>query len=330
MGDPRKRRLGKKRGEEGYGEGRATIAFGDDVLMDEDEMVAKLLSCLEAPDYQPPTLPSVALELMSLSQQPEVEIADVIGLLEQDTMITGRILKLVQSPVYSGAAKIESLNDALMRLGLRTLRDLVMEIAMTLKVFKSADYQDTMDFLRRHATMSAHISKIVCKYTPIEGEFAFMAGLLHDVGIAGTLLALSDRKGKRETPPDPIAIWPAVHRVHERAGELMAEHWQLPADLKLCISNHHQVLIQGHAHPLAATACVADDMAHDLGFGVIPKEGEAVEAMTELERDCVSAHTGVDRSGAKTLEQAREALQLDDAQIALVRNDAVDLIEKFE
>jgi HD-like signal output (HDOD) protein len=77
---------------------------------------------------------------------------------------------------------------------------------------------------------------VICNYTPVDGEFASMAGLLHDVGIAGTLLALSEGKGKRRTPPELISIWPAVDRVHQRAGDLMAQHWELPSDLRLAIS----------------------------------------------------------------------------------------------
>jgi hypothetical protein len=86
------RKLGKSKGEEGYGDGRARIASGDDVLLDEEAMVETLLACLNAPDYQPPTLPSVAVDLMSLSQQPDVDLDDVVKLLERDSLIAGRIL----------------------------------------------------------------------------------------------------------------------------------------------------------------------------------------------------------------------------------------------
>ncbi len=326
----KKKRLGKRKGEEGYGEGKATIAFTDDVLLDEEAMVAKLLACLEAPDYRPPTLPAVALELMELARRPEVEIQDVVSLLEKDGFIAGRILKLVQSPVYAGAARIESLHDALMRLGIKTLRDLVMEISMNMKVFKSEDYTDTMEFLRRHATATAHISKAVCKHTEVEGEYAFMAGLLHDVGIAGTLLALSDRKGPRAKPPDLIAIWPAVDRVHERAAELMAEHWELPEELRTVLAAHHQVILKGEPHPLAATVCLADDLAHGLGFGVLPKENDRLEELSEMERDCIRSHTGVDRSSEKTLEHAANALGLGAEQIELVRADAAQAVEALQ
>jgi HD-like signal output (HDOD) protein len=323
------RKLGKSKGEEGYGDGRARIASGDDVLLDEEAMVETLLACLNAPDYQPPTLPSVAVDLMSLSQQPDVDLDDVVKLLERDSLIAGRILKLVQSPIYAGAAQLSSLRDALMRVGLRTLRDLVMEIAMNLKVFRSSDYADTMELLRRHSTMTAHLAKVVCKYSPVEGEYAFMAGLLHDVGIAGTLLALSDRKGRRKTPPALVAIWPAVDRVHQRAAEIMAGHWGLPAEITLALGAHHQVILQGQPHPLAATLAIADDLAHELGFGVIPKEDDRVEEMSLLEKDCVRSHTQVDRSPPRTLEHAREALQLNEAQMDLIRSDAAQIVEQL-
>jgi HD-like signal output (HDOD) protein len=272
----------------------------------------------------------VAIDLMSLSRQPDVDFDDVVALLEQDSMIAGRIIKLVQSPIYCGASKLTSLHDTLVRLGLRTLRDVVMEIAMNLKVFKSPDYADTMELIRRHSSMTAHLSKLICKHTAIEGDYAFMAGLLHDVGIAGTLLALSERKGKRKTPPDLISIWPAVDRVHQSAAELMAEHWKLPAEIKMAISAHHQVMIKGSAHPLAATVSLAEDLAHEIGLGVVPKESDRMEGMSGVEKDCVRSHTNVDRSSPKTLEHSREALQLTDAQMELIRQDAAELTSKFD
>jgi len=323
------KKFGKSKGEAGYGQGRAVIAEGDDVLLDKESMVETLLACLNAPDYRPPTLPSVALDLMNLSQKSDVEIDEVVSLIEKDSLIAGRILKLVQSPVYSGVTPLSSLRDALMRLGLNTLRDLVMEMAMNLKVFRSADYADTMELLKRHSSATAHLCKVVSKYTPVEGDFAFLAGLLHDVGIAGTLLALSDRKGKRKTPPDLIAIWPAVDDVHQHAATLMAEQWGLPSELKLPIASHHQVIIQGEAHPLAATVAIANELAHEFGWGLLPKEDGELLEMTELERDCVLSHTEVDRSSESTLERSREALRLTDEQMALIREEAPSVLENI-
>ena len=324
---------GKKKGEEGYGQGVARIAWDDDVLVDEERIVEILLACLKAPGYEPPTLPNVAVDLMRLSQQAEVGFDEVVELLERDGMLAGRVLKVVQSPLYSGAMPTASLRDALVRLGLRTLRDLVMEIAMNLKVFKSEHYAETMELLRRHSSATAQIAKVVSKYTAMEGEYAFLVGLLHDVGIAGTLLALSHAMGAqptRKAPPDLIAIWPALDRVHEQAAEMLAEHWQLPPDLKMAVGAHHQVLIQGFPHPLSATVAIANELAHDLGYGVLPKEDTPLVELSELERDCVASHTSVDHSTPKTLEHAREALGLGDEQMQLIEREARQVLEQME
>ena len=324
-----KKKLGKSKGEEGYGQGEVTIAEGDDVLLDEEVMVERLLGMIESPDYRPPTLPAVAVELMQLSQRSDVEIDDVVALLEQDSMIAGRVLKIVGSAGMAGAVKITSLREATMRIGLATIRDIVMEIALNMRVFKNEDYGDTMELLRRHATVTAHFARILAKYTTLESEYAFMGGLMHDVGIAGTLLALSEAKTRRKPPPDLISIWPAVDRVHQRAGELMAKHWDLPPDIQMAISAHHQVLLGGQPHPLAAAIALANEMAHFFGQGVIPKEGAALEEMSAAQADCVRSFTTIDKSTPKTLVAAREALSLDEKTLGLIRKESEEALEQI-
>jgi HD-like signal output (HDOD) protein len=262
---------------------------------------------------------------MSVAQRTDVKIDEVVKLLEQDSLIAGRVLKVVGSAVYTGVGKVTSLREATLRLGLNTIRDLVVEIAMNMRVFKSTEYAETMELLRRHATATAHLCRVVSRYTTIDAEFSFLTGLLHDVGIAGTLLALSDDKAKRKAPPDLISIWPALDRVHQRAGELMASHWALPPDIRFALSAHHQVLLQGYPHPLAATVAIANELAHELGAGVTPRASDADEKPDE-ERDCLRAHAGVDRSPAATLAQASEALGLAEANLSLIRREAEDVI----
>lgn len=307
------------------------------MFVDEEAMVAELLACLEAPEYRPPTLPVVAVELMTLSSRADVAIEDVVALLERDNLIAGRVLQQAGSAALagSGGVKPRSLREATMRLGLLRIRDIVMEIAMNLRVFKSEAYGDAMERIRRHAVATAHLSSLVCRYTPIEGEFAFMAGLLHDVGIAGTLLALSERKGKggrRVAPPNLLAIWPAVDRVHARAGEIMAKHWQLPPEIRLAISVHHQVLCDGHPHPLAATLAIADDLAHAEGVGLVPtadeKQCEDGDTLA-TDEDCMSTHARIDRSSDKTLERAREALGLDARLQELIAGEAKGVLAQL-
>ena len=50
----------------------------------------------------------------------------------------------------------------------------------------------------------------------------------------------------------------------------MAKMWQLPLEIQMVVGAHHQVLIEGFAHPLAATVCLANALAHERGLGTVP------------------------------------------------------------
>ena len=305
----------KKEGSKGPG----VVKLRLDPSLGEDELTRRLLEAFGSDDYRPPTLPSVATELMALSQKPDVGIDDVTELLERDSMLTGRIMKLVRSPVYSGGADIPSLQNAILRLGLNTLRDVVLETCMGMRVFRADAYTDTMERLRRHSTFTGYAARIVARYTAIDQEYAFLCGLLHDVGVAGALITMGEQKRR----PDLAYLWPAIDRCHPKVGAVMARFWDLPMEVQLAIEYHHQVLVEGYPHPLAATIALADELAHEMGFGLID-EAEAGGG----EDVSVGTHVAADRSVAATLDRAREALGLSDAQLELIRSEVEPLREQ--
>ena len=305
-------------GKRGYGRGEAEIDADDDVLIDEGAIRERILSVFRAPDYQPPTLPSTATQLMTLSQNPEVGFDEVVSLLERDQMLAARVLKLSRSPIYGGASRIDSLRDALMRLGLRTLRDIVLEAAMNLRVFRSEAYTGPMERLRAHSQAVAVTSRIVSKYTPVEGEYAYLCGLLHDVGVAGILVSLADvPKGK--AAPDLSILWPAIDAAHAEAGTMMAKIWDLPPEIPMVLDAHHRVEIEGYPHPMGATICIADQVAGELGYGFVPSD-EADDEKDDLAG--LTTHPGTDATGPVPIERAREALALTDATLELIRDEA--------
>lgn len=305
-----KKRQGKSRNEEGYGQGKAAIAWDDEVLMDDAALKERLLEVFRAPSYQPPKLPSTAQQLLAVSQRPDTDLAEVTALLEQDEMLAARVFGLASSAAYASAGKVGSLNEALMRLGLKTFRDLVLEIAMNMRVFRCDAYSAPMERLRHHSRVTAHLARIVCRYCTIDGELAFLAGLLHDVGIAGSLIALADVPPRQKVPELSI-LWPAIDQVHPDAAALMAELWEFPPELPLVLRAHHHVEYEGHLHPLAAALCIADDLANTLGAGLVGRDEKEDEEAGDDEAALVamlSTHTKLDRSSPATLERAYGAL----------------------
>ena len=306
---------GKRRNEPGYGQGEHSIAIDDDVLLDEKALKMRLLEAFHRPGYQPPALPSTAFEIMELSRRSDISFDDVAQVIESDAMLAAAVVRRARSPVYDRSGCIESLRDALTRLGLRTLRDIVLEAAMNMRVFKCPAYAPAMERLRRHSAATGRLARLVARHAGVPDEFAFLCGLLHDVGMAGVLLALGDVPRGQKAPALEVA-WPAIDGVHEAAGERIGSLWNLPAEILTAIKMHHAPESGGACDPAAATVCLAEQLANERGLGFAPDEaGEDADAQ-------LSMHVELDRSAERVVAAARDALGLDAARWDEVAREA--------
>lgn len=241
-----------------------------------------------SPDYEPPKLPAVAMELMRMSQDANVSREALVGVLERDALLAARVLKRARSAAYGGRHPVTDLSQAVARLGLRQLSDLVLLESMRGEIFRTPGYDEPMVALADHGQVTAIVSRIVCKVCNIPGDFAYMCGLLHDVGMLAGLLVVSHRRRR----PLPIEeVWPVIHAVHEEAGATIAEAWKLPPHIKQVIRLHHRVVDQGFPHAMAAAVLVAENTAIELGFGhggpegdVDPAAWSAAVELLELDR----------------------------------------------
>lgn len=227
---------------------------------------AQLIETFDNPEYRPPPLPGVALELLSLSNRDDATIDRVVRLLEQDEMLAGGVMRLIGSPLYAGRSRIRSLKEAVVRLGVRTVRDLVFETALHQGVFRLAEYGETIEQIRRHSTVTAYIARIVCKHAKIDEEHAFLCGLLHDIGFAGLLFAVSNIES--EASPPLIQLWGEIDVLHEQASRIVTRLWNLPVELQELVGHHHH-LHTGETSRVAAAIHIADRLSERFGASVV-------------------------------------------------------------
>ncbi|HEX7667290.1 MAG TPA: HDOD domain-containing protein [Polyangiaceae bacterium] len=229
------------------------------------DLLAVLEETFASPGYLPPLLPSAAFELLEMSRRPEVALPEVVALVERDPLIAGRVLQVAQSARYSTAHGMPSLQHAVVRLGLDTMTNIFLEVAMNMRVFRAPGYDEPMKRLRLHSVATANVARIVCRHTSIFDDYAFLCGLLHDVGIAASLIVLADiRSGEGGN----FAVeWPVIRALHGQASRVVCEAWKLPPDLALAVEHHHDYTIGSHVHPVAAAVAVAEAIATKLGFG---------------------------------------------------------------
>jgi HD-like signal output (HDOD) protein len=268
----------------------------------QEKLQTDLIAVFDDPAYRPPVLPAVALDVMALADREDSDVAEIVRLLERDQMLAATVLRLVSSPLYAGRTPIKSLHAAVVRLGVRIIRDVVFEAAIARGVFQVNEYVDTLASIARHSTLTAYITRIVCRRAAIDAELAFICGLLHDVGFAGLLLAVKHVEGSAAPPLAPL--WPHVDQLHERASYLLVERWGLPRDVVEVVGHHHH-LHTGPTARVAAAVRIADHLTEYFGTSVHGPRvgGEALpgDVIDAFDLETASADLGLDDGDVKNI-----------------------------
>jgi putative nucleotidyltransferase with HDIG domain len=256
-----------------YGLGSHSIESGAYELANPAELQQTLLTIFRAPSYRPPVLPNVAIELTELTRKTSVSYDEVVLVLQKDPMIVAGVLKVAQSPLYGGRP-VQSLKEAIARLGINTLRDIVWQVVAGLRLFRAKGYTAMMERLQAHSMFTAYMARVIASRAGIAAEHAFLCGLLHDVGISGTLVALAESEKKL---PELGALLAAVDGMHDQAGGMMAKLWGLSPEIAKVIEQHHQLDRDASAAPvLVAVLYVAEHYADTCGFAVCEPASETV------------------------------------------------------
>lgn len=255
-----------------YGRGEYTMPSDTISLADDQAQLRGWLDgFLAKPGVELPRPPAVALEVLALSRKPTARIEDIAALLEREPLLAGRVLRLANSALYGTATPCITLKQALIRMGLSIVRDVVMEAAMQMTVIHSEGVNETLESIRRHSSAVAWISRFVARNTPLEAENAFLLGLLHDVGLSIALIGVAEYLRVHKKPIRlSAASWLAAESVHERFSAQVLKSWGLPPALLIVAENHHSLKVGGIPHPQIAVLMIAEQIAYDAGWGVHP------------------------------------------------------------
>jgi putative nucleotidyltransferase with HDIG domain len=278
------------------------------------ELRDTLLSIFRSPTYKPPVLPAVALELTSLTRKSNVSYEEVVRVLAKDPLIVANVLKLAQSPLYGGRLRAHSLQEALSRVGISTLRDMVWQVAVGMRIFRVQTYAATMERLQSHSTLTAYAARVVAAQAGLPQDEAFLCGLLHDVGWSGTLVTIGESVKK---PPSPETLFAVIDKMHAEAAGAMATLWGLSPEIIEVIGHHHDGdRAEPAALPMVAVLCVAEQFADELDFGIEPKGDPLVNAAR------------VDENLVGRFEQAIALLRLED-KLELMRGAVAQVAERL-
>ena len=209
-----------------------------------------------------PAIPAVVLELISELGNDELQTEHLAQKIGQDPVLAARLLQIANSPFYGLSRKIGSLNEAIIILGLSSVRTLMVAVGviqgwsgLTAGLFDSGDYWRTNFRV-------AQMARYLAFQTDQNPDMGFTAGLLHDIG----QLVLVNEKPEIYLAMLGAALDGDDLVAHERAafgfdhaelGEALAMRWNFPLEIQQAIAWHHQIDLAVR-QPLAMVVCLAD------------------------------------------------------------------------
>jgi len=286
------------------------------------DLAEAVRAALGSPDWRPPLLPAVALEVLHLTRSPEVQLGDVVGLLERDPVLAGRVLGIAASAHYARRSPVVSLRQAAVRLGLEKLSQVVLQAALDLRVFQAPGHKPFAKLLNRHAAAIAHVTRAICKCAATPSEHAFMAGLVHDVGFAACLQVVGDTPRFRGLSLEELS--PVLDALHTEASGRLVEVWKLPDPIRAVVATHHDPAPSGQAQAVNAAVVLAHQLAWEAGAGLTPPPPGAASTAAATPAQPEEA---IDADTPHTVERAIEILGLEPEDLLALRVEAFELVE---
>jgi len=246
-----------------------------------------------------PTLPHVVQKLASTIGQPNVSAEHLGLLIEKDQVLSAKVLRLANSPLYGFPSRIASVAHAVVVLGLNVVKGLTL-CATAFDMMKDAG----MTQLWRHSLGVAMMAQILGTRLQIRNpEEVFVAGLLHDIGKVVLYMKWADvatqlRETVRTTDRPMLEVEQDVLQLsHADVGGYLAEAWHLPTALREPILYHHQPSLAREATLQTSIVHVADVLVKGLACGnpgdelvptLSPSAWEAVRLDDSSLADCIA------------------------------------------
>ncbi len=195
----------------------------------------------------PPFSPVLNKLLASLATD-DVSFSQLAELIEKDTVMSGNVLRLVNSAAYARRGSINSVPHAISVLGLAKLRNLVLGLSIS-RMWSNVKWPPfwSQKNFNLHSVGVAVLADHVAQHAPVNyPEGAFVAGLLHDFGkllmaaaIPAELQEVMDRRAATGAPLVDVER-EVIGVTHAYFSGVALGEWNLPAPIRKAAEFHHE------------------------------------------------------------------------------------------
>lgn len=223
--------------------------------------------------FLPPAF-EIIPKLLLLLDDPEGNSEALADLIHIDPGLTANVLQISNSAVHAGAARTETLNQAIMRLGLREIYRMVMKIVASPLLTSTQQPGLARLDLWQHSLATAVAAQILATEKGDDPEIAYTSALLHDVGklVMAQALGKSYVEAVERSSQEKNVLFElerAEFKIdHAQAGGRLLKRWNFPPSVIGAVTHHHSPTSAPKPQArLAATLYAANILAYRIGRG---------------------------------------------------------------
>jgi HD-like signal output (HDOD) protein len=222
-----------------------------------------------------PTIPVVLAPLLRYLDQPmeHVEIQQVVDLISQDKSLAAQCLHMANSPLFGRWQTVDNLRSAVLALGLQRMRDIAVSCSVLTLLPKDAGHVDPIVFWEHSLGCALVCRQFARKINFPDPGKAYLAGLLHDIGIIAHLwilpleFAATLELAQSQHIPLHEAELITLGVTHCETGRIVAERWHLSPDLTTVLGCHHFLDRAASHRDLVALVSLSDLLCRMSGLG---------------------------------------------------------------
>ena len=206
-------------------------------------------------------LPDVVTTVTRLVNDPDSTMKDFEEVIKIDPVLVSRLLRLVNSPYYGMVQTVDSIARAVAFLGMKNLHNLVVTDALK-NIFVGPEINSIFSKKKLwfHCAAVSICSKMVAeRIFGINGDDAFLGGILHDFGL------LVEEQVRQEDFHRICTLTKTTSSLLEMEQQifgtdhceicyLMTLDWNMPVDIQNAIRDHH--LISEDIEPASLTGII--------------------------------------------------------------------------
>ena len=189
-------------------------------------------------------LPESVARIIELTASKDINIDEISKVIATDPALTGRLLRIANSPFYGLSHRVNNANQAIMVLGMTTVKCLILSAAIFHpQNFDSESDIDIRSLYGNIITIAVTSRKLAVACGFEAPEEAFTCGLLHDVGALYLMhhyglhysKVLSKARNSGNLSSEEKSVFGSSH---PEIGGIIARKWKLPQDIVNAVINH--------------------------------------------------------------------------------------------